>query len=173
MAQAPASKVTRRRFLELSFGMLALSVAGAAAPAFLQRLEQSAAQAGSAEQAEAARGLLSTAQYLQGHPKLAKDAILRDGGGSYTLHTPDADFTLNDSAFLALAMCEGKATVNEICEALSSRFNVLLATIRNDVVALVTCFCSLDLMSFALAYRLDEVYDVKAAEESLWTTSPT
>jgi hypothetical protein len=161
-------KLTRRRFLKLSFGILTLSIQ-AKTLSFLQRLDGVSAWATS-DGDEPQVTLVPMAQYLQSRPSLNSGLTLRAKDNRGVLRGQDAELVLNDSAFFALSHCDGHSTVNEICEALSERFGVLQGTIRGDLVTLVDCLYRLDLMTFTLARRVDQQHEIVGSDVSKWET---
>jgi hypothetical protein len=158
--------LTRRHFVKLSFGILGLTIQ-ATTLAYLQRLEEVAAWATSAG-AGAQATLVPAAQVLQSRPSLNSGLALQASGKGGRLRGQNAQLMLNDSAYFAVWHCDGSATVNEICDALSVSFGVPTERVQEDLVTLFDCLYRLDLMSFTVACRHDQQYEAKDGGTSTW-----
>jgi hypothetical protein len=168
VAEQNETKLVRRHFLKLSFGILTLCIQ-AKTLAFLQRLEEVGAWATS-DRDKAQVTLVPMAQYLQSRPSLNSGLTLRGKDNGGVLRGQNAHLDLNDSAFFALSHCDGHSTVNEICGTLSAHFGMSPGLVQGDLVTLLDCLYRLDLMTFTLARRLDRQYEVKGTGVSKWET---
>jgi len=161
-------KLTRRRFVMLSFGVLGLGVQAKTLD-LLQRLEELEAST-SSDAGQAHGSWAPAAQYLQGRPSLSTGFTLRQTASGGSLSSRDIELSLNDSAFVALSRCDGRTTVQEICDALSEGVSVQPQRVQGDVVTLFDCLYRLDVVTFLATARLDKSCQFQEADISTWET---
>lgn len=166
MTEQSDGELTRRQFVKWSFGILTVAVA-ASTSAFLQRLRQAESWTFS-DGDETRLGSLTLTQYLQSRPSLSTEFSVQGDINHRTLTSQEAEFVVNESAYFVLCRCDGNTTVGQLCQALSTHFEVSYQRAQNDVLSFLNCLYSLDMMSFSLAYRLDREYKTETSGTSTW-----
>jgi hypothetical protein len=169
MAEQAGRKLTRREFVEWSFGILAVAAA-VETQRVLQRMDGTRSSVPSARSDIDATSL-TLAQYLRTRPALSKGFALQPCPKGATLESAEGTLQLNESAHFVISRCDGEMTFGEISEALSQRYEVLKDTIQGDLMGFFNCLYGLGVMSFSLAYRLDREYG-ETPGESAWETIP-